>query len=166
MAHFPFPNIYFISFYPFFIICKVMQALSSGPESHTPNYRCPLFMHINWDWRQDQQALFSHYNANRHRWPRPEQGIKSVGQHPMGEPWAVPQSGTTVIGRRKLEINLNCEERTVPSLSWQMMMRYIRMKLNVSREMAFCHCQLKSNTSRGFHLGLIGTFIYISEHFK
>ncbi|TNN78490.1 hypothetical protein EYF80_011273 [Liparis tanakae] len=43
------------------------------------------------DWRSDQQDVFlylfcSHYHANRHRWPWPELGIKSVGRHPIGEP--------------------------------------------------------------------------------
>lgn len=40
----------------------------------------------------EERPAGSHYDANRHRWPWPEQGIKSVGRHPVGELWAFPRS--------------------------------------------------------------------------
>lgn len=40
----------------------------------------------------------SHYMAKRHRWRQTENGIKSVGQHPIGEPWWAFCHG----GRRQL----------------------------------------------------------------
>lgn len=58
-------------------------------ERPVPNYYCPALSTSTRTeagyWRRDQRADFRYYNANRHRWPWPEQGIKSVGQHPMGE---------------------------------------------------------------------------------
>lgn len=35
--------------------------------------------------RQNSRRFSLAYKANRHRWPWPEQGIKSIGRHPMGE---------------------------------------------------------------------------------
>lgn len=98
------------------------------------------------DWRRDQRAFFPHYNANRHRWPWPEQGIKSVGQHPMGEPWAFPWSQTAVIGRKKLERISRCREFRVCCDKWWKSEK--RVELNLVWEIAVCVVNVASNHRR------------------
>lgn len=80
------------------------------------------------DWRRDQRVFFCHCNANRHRWLWPEQGIKSVGQHPMGEPWASPWSQMTVIGRKIA--TAKCGQLNKKT--------YMRIQLNFFWEIAAC----------------------------
>lgn len=134
------------------------------------------------DWRGDQRAVFSHYNANRHRWPWPEQGIKSVGRHPMGEPRTKLRRSRlcgTVTGGNKLERNSESKVRRVEFLRRQMMKNFKckRIKLNFFFwEIAVCAVSAVSNQRRavGFtywwweHLSisnLVRHFIILSEGF-
>lgn len=47
------------------------------------------YVNNDWGWGLEHRPAGISLFANRHRWPWPEQGIRSVGQHPMGEPWAL-----------------------------------------------------------------------------
>lgn len=112
------------------------------------------------DWRRDQRAFFCHYNANRHRWLWPEQGIKSVGQHPMGEPWASPWSHMTVIGRKIA--TAKCGQFTFYGTKKKKNVHENSIKFLLRNSCLCCQCCHTLGTSSGFHLVVMGTFIHIN----
>lgn len=95
-------------------------------------------------------------------------GIKSVGQHPMGEPWAFPWSQTTVIGRKEAWEKQGVHIQRPATKRWK---KYVRIIFDLygerSNRLRF-KCHLESGARSGFHLVLMGTFIHINlvSHFK
>lgn len=139
-----------------------MQAWAeTGPRGRTyerliPNYCCPELMHKDWGWGLEERPAGGFPSLRRQQdtdGRGQSRGIKSVGQHPMGEPWAFPWSQTAVIGRKELERNSESKvsELSIGSDAWW---------ATPSRTKGVCN--VVSDLRPAVHLAMMGAFIHFN----